>query len=51
MLISEKCMYFCKHEDTNLAHECTSHSKLAKKDADRNANSGDHDHTAPLGTV
>ena len=24
MLISEKSMYFCKHEDINLAHECSS---------------------------
>ena len=23
MLISEKSIYFCKHEDINLAHECT----------------------------
>ena len=33
MLISEKSMYFCKHGDINLAHECIymSHSTKMKE--------------------
>ena len=28
VLISDKSIYFCKHEDINLAHECSSASRM-----------------------